>query len=62
MDVEVPHSNLSEVSRMIFVKVDSVVMLATGVSMTSRVLPVLANSSVTMRHVASQLPGLLLAG
>ena len=62
VDVEVPHSNLSKVSGMVFVKVDSVVMLATSVSTTSRVLPVLANSSVTMGHVASQLPGLLLAG
>merc|ERR1712130_1059036 len=28
--VEVPHSNLSEISRMVFVKVDSVVMLTTS--------------------------------
>merc|ERR1712130_315907 len=39
MHVEVPHSNLSEVSRMVFVKVDSVVMLTTSVSTTSGMLP-----------------------
>ena len=60
MDVEVSHSNLSKVTRMVFVEVDSVVMLATSVSATSRMLPVLSNSSVTVGHVSSQLPGLLL--
>ena len=60
--VEVPHANLSKVSRMVFVKVDSVVVLSSSVSTTSRMLPVLANPSVSVRHVTSQLPGLLLAG
>merc|ERR1719373_66263 len=60
VNVEVPHSNLSEVSRMIFVKVDSVMVLDTGVSTTSGMLPVLPNSSMTMGDVSSQLPGLLL--
>jgi len=60
MNVEVPHSNLSKVSRMIFVKVDSVMVLATSVSTTSGMLPVLPNSSMTMGDVSSQLPGLLL--
>ena len=60
MDVEVPHSNLSEVSGMILVKVDSVVMLATSVSTTSGVLPVLSDPTMTVGHVSSQLPGLLL--
>ena len=35
--------NLSEVSRMVLVKVDPVVMLPTSVSATSRVLPVLSD-------------------
>ena len=60
VDVEVPHSNLSEVSRMVLVKVDSVVMLATSVSATSGVLPVLSDPAMTVGHVSSQLPGLLL--
>ena len=60
MDVEVPHSNLSEVSGMILVKVDPVVMLATSVSATSGVLPVLSDPTMTVGHVSSQLPGLLL--
>merc|ERR1719392_400292 len=37
--VEVPHANLSKVTRMVLVKVDPVVVLATSVSATSRVLP-----------------------
>ena len=36
-------ANLSEVSGMVLVKVDPVVMLTTSVSTTSRMLPVLAN-------------------
>merc|ERR1719382_1499575 len=60
--VEVPHTNLSEVSRMVLVKVDPVVMLPTSVSATSRVLPVLSDPAMTVGDVSSQLPGLLLAG
>lgn len=62
VDVEVPHADLAKVSGMVFVKVDSVVMLTSSVSTTSGMLPVLANPSVSVRHVTSQLPGLLLAG
>jgi len=46
--VEVPHSHLSEVTRMVFVEVDPVVMLTTSVSATSRMLPVLSDPAVTM--------------
>ena len=35
--------DLSEVTRMVFVEVDPVVMLTTSVSATSRVLPVLSD-------------------
>ena len=45
---------------MVLVEVDPVVVLTTGVSATSGMLPVLADPSVTVGHVASQLPGLLL--
>ena len=60
VDVEVPHSNLSEVSGMVLVKVDSVVMLTTGVTAASGMLPVLPDPAMTMGHVSSQLPSLLL--
>ena len=39
-----------------------VVVLATGVTAASGVLPVLSDTAVTVRNVASQLPGLLLLG
>ena len=96
MHVEVPHANLtqqgvnsrfgtvahlSEVTRMVLVKVDPVMVLATSVSATSRVLPVLSDPgqnvrerasqkprpsneqlpAVSVGHMTSQLPGLLLA-
>ena len=75
-------SHLSEVTRMVLVKVDPVMVLATSVSATSRVLPVLSDPgqnirerehtrkklpsneqlpAVSVGHVTSQLPGLLLA-
>merc|ERR1719229_413366 len=60
VDVEVPHSDLSEVPGVVLVKVDPVVVLTTGVSATSGVLPVLPDPAVAMGHVSSQLPGLLL--
>ena len=76
MDVEVPHANLknkgkasklrsktshlSKVTRMVLVEINPVMMLATSVSATSGVLPVLPDPAVAMGHVSSQLPGLLL--
>jgi hypothetical protein len=54
MHVEVPHADLA--------KVDSVVMLTASVVATARMLPVLADTTVTMRDVTAQLPGLLLVG
>jgi hypothetical protein len=38
-----------------------VMVLTTGVSATAGMLPVLANTTVTVGNVAAQLPGLLLA-
>ena len=71
-------AHLSKVTRMVLVKVDPVVVLATSVSATSRVLPVLSDPgqnfrektrnhfkrqlpAVSVGHVTSQLPSLLLA-
>lgn len=42
VQVEVSHSNLSEVSRMVLIKVDSMMMHTTGVTATSGMLTVLA--------------------
>lgn len=43
---------------LLFVKVDSVVMLSTSVSSASRMLSVLTDTSMTMTDMATQLPGL----
>jgi hypothetical protein len=53
---------LSEVAGMVLVEVDSVMVLSTSVTTTSRVLSVLADTAVTVRDVATELPGLLLVG
>lgn len=55
--VEVPHSDLSEVSRMVLVHVGPVVVLATGQPTTTGMLPVLANTSVTCRDMATAMEG-----
>ena len=47
---------------MVLVEVDPVVMLSSGVSAASGMLAVLANTAVTVAHVATVLAGLLLVG
>lgn len=54
-DVVVPHTNLTEVTRMELVEVGSVVVLTTGLTSTTRRLPVLADTTVTGRDVSSVL-------
>jgi hypothetical protein len=55
VQVEVSHADLSEVTWMVLVEIDSVMMHATSVSATSRMLPVLADSTMTVRNVSSEL-------
>merc|ERR1719474_169158 len=61
MDMEVPHTNLSKVTRMVLIEVNSVVVLTSSVSATSGVLPVLSDPTMTVGDMSSQLPGLLLS-
>merc|ERR1740129_501273 len=60
MNVEVPHTDFAEITWMVLIKVDTMVMLSTGVTATSGMLPVFTNATMTMRNMASKLPGLLL--
>ena len=53
-------AHLSEVAGVVLVEVDAVVVLPAGVAAAARVLAVLADAAVTVRHVAAQLPRLLL--
>lgn len=53
------HADLTEITRMVFVEIDSVVMLTTGVTATSRMLAVLSDATMTVAHVTSQLSRLL---
>lgn len=57
--VEVPHTDLTEVTRMVFVEVDAVMVHATSVTATSGMLAVLADTTMTVADVTTQLPGLL---
>lgn len=60
--MEVAHANLSEVTGVVLVKVGAVVVLTTSETTTSRMLAVLANTTVTGRDVAAVLAGLAEAG
>ncbi|KAJ6778539.1 hypothetical protein OIU74_002346 [Salix koriyanagi] len=60
--VEVAHTDLAEETRMVFVEEDPVVVHASCISATSRVLPVLSDTTMTSAHVTSLLPILLEAG
>lgn len=60
--VEVAHTNLSEVSGMVLVEVGSVVMLTTGVTATTGVLAVLADTTMTSGHVSSLFAVLVKSG
>jgi hypothetical protein len=51
--VKVTLTNLSKISRMVFVKVDSVVLETTSVTTTARMLSVFSNTSVTSADVTS---------
>lgn len=57
--VEVPHTNFTEVTRMVFVEVDAMMVHTTSVTATTRMLTVLADTTVTMTHMTTQLSGLL---
>jgi len=51
--VEVAHTNLSEVTRVVLVDVGSVVVLTTGHTTTTWMLSVLSDTTVTGRDVAT---------
>jgi len=60
--VEVPHADLAEVTRMVLVEQNAVVVHASGITTASRMLTVLAHTSVTCTDMASLLAVLLQPG
>ena len=56
--VEVPHTNLTEVTRVVLVNVGTVVVLTTGHTATTGRLAVLADTTFTGRDMATVLAGL----
>jgi len=59
VEVEHTHAVLAKVAGMVAVKQRAVVVLATSVTATSRVLTLTDNTTVTHLHVATHLPALL---
>lgn len=57
--VEVAHTDFTEVTRMVLVDVGAVVVLTTGHTTTTGMLPVLADTSVTSRDVAAAVSEML---
>ena len=57
--VEVAHADLTEVTGMVLVEVDTVVVLATGVTATGGMLTVLADTTVTAERGTTLVADLL---
>ena len=53
-----PHTNFPEVSRVICVEVDPVMMHAASITSASRLLPVFADAAVAVAHMSPKFPGL----
>lgn len=65
LQVEVAHTDLTEVTRVVLIHQDSVVVLTTSITTTTGMAPVLTDTTVTSTHVSSLLsvvvqPGRLL--
>lgn len=58
-EMEVSHTNLSEVTRVVLVEVDSVVVLTTGLTSSTRVLSVFTNTTVSHADMTSKASSLL---
>jgi len=61
-DMELAHTDLTEVTRMVLVEEDAVMVLTTGITTTSRMLTVLSDTTVTGGHVSPLFPVLVVAG
>ncbi len=59
--VEISHANLPEISRVVFIKIRSVMMLTTRHTATARMLAMLADTTVAGRDVAATAIILVLA-
>ena len=51
--MEIPHTHFTEITRVVLVEIGAVVVLATGHTATTGVLPVLANTTMTSRDVSA---------
>jgi len=58
--MKVTHAYLAKVTRMVFIKVDAMMMLTASITATSGMLPVLTNTAVTVAHMTAHLAAFLL--
>ena len=56
--MKIPHADFSKVTRVIFVQIGSVMMLSTSHTATTRMLAVLADTTVTGGDMAATMDGL----
>lgn len=56
LQVVMSHTNFTKVTRVVFIKVDSVMMQTTGITTTTRMLSVFANTTVAVTDVSTELP------
>lgn len=57
--MEISHTNFAEITRMVFVKVDTMMVHATSITATSRMLTVFTNTTMTVTYMTTKLSGLL---
>jgi hypothetical protein len=58
-EMEMSHTNLTEITRVVLIEVDSVVMLTTGLTSTTWMLTMLTNTAVTHADMTSKASCLL---
>jgi len=59
--VELTHTDFTEVTRMVLIEKDAMMVLTTSVTTTTGMLAVLADTTMTGRDVAALLPGFMFA-
>jgi hypothetical protein len=62
LQVEVTHTDFTKVTRMVLIHVDTVMVLTTSKTTTTRMLSVLANTTVTGRDVSTLLSVVMKSG
>jgi hypothetical protein len=60
--VKVTHTDLSEITRVLFIHHNTVMVLSTSITTTTRVMTVTSDTTVTGRYVTALFPVLVISG